>query len=280
MTELPPSVSLSIGEGGLPTVEVSGARSSATVYLHGANVTSWVPAGQAPVLWLSPESLFQDGEPIRGGIPLCLPWFSKGPSGEMLPMHGTARLSRWTLDSASESDGVAKLVLTLDHGDYAATYTVSVGDELGLELTTTNTGEADLLLEEAMHTYFNVQDVAGIKVRGLDGATYLDKVSGEAAAVQEGDLVFTDRTDRVYDSAADVEIVDPRRNRTIAIAKTNSANTVTWNPWAETAKALADVPDEAWPGFVCVETANVGERGTTLAPGESHTIATVFSVLS
>lgn len=166
----------------------------------------------------------------------------------------------------------------LARDDYAARYTVTVGEELRLELRTTNTGESDLFLEEAIHTYFDVQDVTGIAVRGLDGAPYLDKVTGESGLVQQGDLVFHGQTDRVYDSTADLEIVDPGRNRTITIAKVNSANTVTWNPGEEATRGLADVPPDGWPGFVCVETANVRGNATILAPGESHAIATSYRV--
>ncbi len=277
MNDLPASVSLSIGQGGLPTVEVASAKARATVYLYGANVTSWIPEGHDPVLWLSPGSQFTKGQPIRGGIPLCLPWFSKGPSGDKEPMHGTARLSMWELASAKDDDGDVTLVLTLQDAGWSARFTIVVGGTLILELTTTNDGETDMVVEEAFHTYFDVKDVSGIRIVGLDGAPYLDKVAG-GTAVQEGDLVLVDRTDRVYDSTAGVEIVDPGRNRTIAIAKSDSANTVVWNPWSETVKGLGDIPDEVWPEFVCVETANVGPNAATLAPGESHTIATTYTV--
>ncbi len=265
MSELPPTVSLSIGEGGLTVVLVSSGKGSATVHLQGANVTSWIPAGQDPVLWLSPDSGFVPGTPIRGGIPLCLPWFSKGPDGDREPMHGTARLARWELH------------LGLTQPGWEASLAVTVGEALALELTTRNTGEADLTVEEALHTYFAVKDVSGIEIRGLEGAGYFDKVIG-APASQEGPLVLTDRTDRVYDSTGPVEIVDPGFGRTIAITKRSSANTVVWNPWDETVKGLADVPDDAWPGFVCVETANVGANASVLAPGESHLIATEYAV--
>ncbi|MGM0384402.1 MAG: D-hexose-6-phosphate mutarotase [Actinomycetota bacterium] len=277
MSDLPPSVSLSIGEGGLPVVGVSSAKGTATVHLNGANVTSWIPAGHDPVLWLSPGSDFTPGRPIRGGIPLCLPWFSKGPDGDKEPMHGTARLARWELRDAVDDEGTVTLNLALTQPGWEAALAVTVGDALVLELTTRNTGETDLTVEEALHTYFAVKDVSGIEVRGLDGARYFDKVIG-VQATQEGDLVLADRTDRVYENTGRVEIVDPGLGRTISIAKEDSANTVVWNPWAETVKGLADVPDDAWPSFVCVETANVGSNATVLAPGESHVIATEYVV--
>lgn len=277
MRELPPTVSLSTGENDLPVVLVSSAKGTATVHLQGANVTSWIPAGQDPVLWLSPDSAFAPGTPIRGGIPLCLPWFSKGPDGDREPMHGTARLARWALADAADDDGTVTLHLGLTQTGWEASLAVTVGEALALELTTRNTGDSDLTVEEALHTYFAVKDVTGIEIRGLEGAEYFDKVIG-APASQEGALVLTDRTDRVYDSTGPVEIVDPGFGRTIAIAKRSSANTVVWNPWDETVKGLADVPDDAWPGFVCVETANVGGNATVLAPGESHVIATEYAL--
>lgn len=277
MSDLPPSVSLSSGDGDLPVVRVSCAKGTATVHLDGANVTSWIPAGHDPVLWLSPTSAFAAGRPIRGGIPLCLPWFASGPAGDREPAHGTARLSRWELRAAVDDDGTVTLHLALTQPGWDATLAVTVGDGLALTLTTRNTGGEDLTVEEALHTYFAVRDVSGIEVRGLDGAPYFDKVLG-VHATQEGTLVLTDRTDRVYESTGPVEIQDPGLGRTIAIAKAHSANTVVWNPWDETARGLADVPDEAWPSFLCVETANVGGNATVLAPGESHVIATEYAV--
>src|SRR5659263_31297 len=178
MNELPAAVSLSIGEGGLPTVEISSAKAQATVYLYGANVTSWIPTGHDPVLWLSPDSVFTKGQPIRGGIPVCLPWFSKGPGGDKEPMHGTARLSMWELADATESDGVITLVLHLDDDGWSATYTITVGEGLGLELTTTNNGDDHMVVEEAFHTYFDVQDAEVRVERLLDHHVVVAVVGG------------------------------------------------------------------------------------------------------
>ena len=181
MRELPPTVSLSTGENDLPVVLVSSAKGTATVHLQGANVTSWIPAGQDPVLWLSPDSAFAPGTPIRGGIPLCLPWFSKGPDGDREPMHGTARLARWELADAADDDGTVTLHLGLTQPGWEASLAVTVGEALALELTTRNTGDTDLTVEEALHTYFAVKDVTGIEIRGLEGAEYFDKVIGAPA---------------------------------------------------------------------------------------------------
>ncbi|HZK06216.1 MAG TPA: D-hexose-6-phosphate mutarotase [Actinomycetaceae bacterium] len=279
MNDLPIGVTYGEGEGGLPVVDIDTSKARARVYLYGAHITDWTPAGQEPVLWLSPDSFFEDGSPIRGGIPLCLPWFGKGTSGDKEPMHGLARLTEWRLASASESDGEVQLELQLRLDHWSAVLAITVGERLALELTTANTGESDMQVEEALHTYFAVADVARVSVNGLDGAQYLDKVAG-GTAVQEGPVTFTDRTDRVYESDGPLEIQDESLGRRIDILKEGSANTVVWNPWEETTKGMADIPNEAWPEFVCVETANVGGNAVTLAPGESRTISTTYTVAS
>lgn len=279
MSEFPAGVSIGTGEGGLPTIDIATENATARIYLYGAHVTDWTPKGSDPVLWLSPNSFFEEGSPIRGGIPICLPWFSKGPDGDKEPMHGVARLTEWQLGDVTEQDGAVVVTLLLHLEDWEARYRVSVGSELTLELTTTNTGTDDRQVEEALHTYFAVGDAARATVVGLDGASYFDKVLGEQAT-QVGDVTFTERTDRVYDSTSAVTLIDPGKNRRIEIEKQGSANTVVWNPWAEAAKAMADIPDAAWPHFVCVETAQVGAAASILAPGDSRTIGSAYRVVA
>ncbi len=278
MVELPASVTITSGEGGLPAVDIVTPRATARIYLYGAHVASWVPAGSGDVLWMSPDSAFEDGTPIRGGIPLCLPWFSTGPGEDKTPMHGLARISMWELMGASDSNGAVALTLGLALPGWTASYNITVSEELKLELTTTNNSDTNLVVEEALHTYFAVSDVAQVSIAGLDGATYLDKVAGTDHVRQDGDLMLNGRTDRVYESTGPIRIADPDGGRSILIAKHGSANTVVWNPWAETAAGLADVPNEAWPKFLCVETANVRSNATLLTPGTSHTIATAYRV--
>ncbi|MDO5494346.1 MAG: D-hexose-6-phosphate mutarotase, partial [bacterium] len=226
---LPDSVTIGSGQGGMPVVEVQTPRARACLYLHGAHLTEWTPAGQEQVLWLSSTSRFEEGMPIRGGIPLCLPWFSRGPSGDKEPMHGLARLNPWELTGASDSDGTVTLQLALQQDEWSASLTLTIGEELGLELTTTNHGDSNLQVEEALHTYFMVSDVALVSVEGLDGARYFDKVADEHAS-QEGAITFEGATDRVYESAEPVTILDPGLGRRIQIEKQSSENTVVWNP--------------------------------------------------
>ncbi len=291
--DLPDSVTLAEGEGGLPVLRVATAVATGEVYLHGAHVTAWTPAGSDPVLWMSGSSRFVPGEAIRGGIPICFPWFGPGRDGSMSPPHGFARLAAWRLVGATEHDGAVTVTLTLtddDAGDlpaaaawphpFTATYAVTFGRELTVALTVENTGDSEISYEEALHTYLAVGDVRATTVQGLDGASYLDKAPGAGPdrVTQTGDVTFTGETDRVYDSAGTVVVVDGSVGRSIGVAKDGSAKTVVWNPWTDKAAAMADYGDDEWPTMVCVETANVLDDAVVLAPGARHTTTARYSV--
>jgi len=290
--DLPDSVTFAEGEGGLPVVRVATAVATGEVYLHGAHVTAWTPAGSDPVIWVSGSSVFADGEPIRGGIPICFPWFGSGREPELAPpAHGFARLADWRLVSAEEHDGAVTLALELTEADaaavpaaakwphpFTATLTVTFGRELAVALSVENTGREEVSFEEALHTYLAVSDVRTTTVHGLDGAAYLDKAAadGPVHRRQEGDVTFTGETDRVYDSEGTAVVVDS--GRSIGVVKEGSANTVVWNPWVDKAAAMPDYGDDEWPSMVCVETANVLEDAIVLAPGARHTMTARYSV--
>lgn len=287
---LPPSVTVISGEGGLPLLRVLTPLSTGYVYLLGAHVSGWTPAGHDPVLWMSAKSDFEVGKPIRGGVPLCFPWFGAGASGDKAPGHGVARVVPWTLTQARDDDGTVTLVFELTSDDvagvpgadlvpgpFAATYTVTFGSALGLELAVMNTGQEEFAFEEALHTYLAVHDATGVFVKGLEGAQYLDKVAGETRT-QDGPVVISAETDRVYSSTGTALILDAGRHRTVTVAKENSANTVVWNPWVAKAAAMPDFGDDEWPGMICVETANALDDGPVLQPGATHTMSANITV--
>jgi glucose-6-phosphate 1-epimerase len=292
--DLPSAVTLSEGKGGLPVLDISTPAATGQLYLHGAHVTSWTPAGQDPVIWMSKASKFADREPIRGGVPICWPWFGAGREPGLAPAHGFARLADFTLVGAEEdAAGVVTLTLRLTDADssglpgaehfskpFELTYTVTFGPELTLALSVRNTGTEEFSFEEALHTYLTVKDVTAVTVEGLDGARYLDKTSGAGSGLvtQGGPVTFDGETDRVYHSTGTATVVDPALARTIAATKENSANTVVWNPWTAKAAAMADYDDAEWPTMVCVEVANALEDAVTLAAGESHTMTARYAV--
>lgn len=269
------------GNGDLPRIEIANRLGAAHIYLHGAHVSHFQPTGQAPVLWMSRQSWFMDGKPIRGGVPLCWPWF--GPHGERtdLPGHGFARLKTWSLiETAQLSDGRTRAVLTL--ADDAASralwphafrlrYTVTVGTELELELRVDNPGTTAFCYDEALHTYLAVGDIQRATVEGLAGAAYLDHLLDYAQVMQDGAVTFRGETDRIYlDTTATCTVIDQAGKRRLAIAKEGSSDTVVWNPWIAKAKAMQDFGDDEWTGMVCVETANARDHAVVLAPGTSH----------
>lgn len=291
--ELPESVTLATGEGGLDLLRVATTRATAEVYLHGAHVSAWTPAGEQPVLWVSSHSTFAPGQAIRGGIPVCFPWFGAGRSPGLAPAHGFARLVTWRLVAAHDDDGEVTLVLRLTSADvvdlaaaaawphdFEATVTVRIGGELGVSLQVRNTGEQEISYEEALHTYLSVADVRTTRVLGLDGARYLDKAAtdGPTVVTQDGDLTFSAETDRVYSSAGTAVVDDGSSGRRIGAAKEGSAHTVVWNPWVAKAAAMPDFGDDEWPGMVCLEAANALDEAIVLAPGQSHTLAVTYTV--
>lgn len=272
------------GHGGLPAVEVTGPQGNGTVYLHGGHVAAWKPAGMEEVLWLSGSSAWADGKPIRGGVPLCFPWFGPKKDDAKAPAHGFVRLSEWELESVTQgADGVTIGLVTRSNAgtkgwwdtDYELRHIVTIGKKLTMELELKNVGGGPLVAEEAQHTYFGIGDVRQVKVLGLEGVKYIDKGAGMKEVIQQGAVTITGETDRIYvETEGNVVIEDPVKGRRIGIAKKGSKTTVVWNPWVAKAKAMPDFGDEEWPGMICVETCNVLGWAVKVEAGQSHTMAT------
>ncbi len=283
-------VSFDAGKGGLTRVTIKSPAAEAEIYLHGAHVTRFDPKDQPPLLFMSALSHFEAGKAIRGGIPICFPWFGPKAGDPKAAAHGFARLMEWSVDSTANTGTGASVVLGLTSSDktkalwpadFSVKYTVTVGDQLTLSLAVTNSGAAPAKFEEALHTYLNIGDIEALTIAGLGDTTYLDKVNAGAQMPQEEQLIhFTGETDRVYlDTQSTCTVHDPALGRQIRIAKTGSRSTVIWNPWINKAKAMADFGDDEWPGMVCVETCNVADDAVSLAPGATHTMEAAISVL-
>ncbi|MBB5038482.1 D-hexose-6-phosphate mutarotase [Prosthecobacter dejongeii] len=282
---LPASISLSEALPGYPIFTVNHPTCTARIALNGAHVMEWTPTGHSPVLYLSPDAVLEPGKPIRGGIPVCWPWFNAHPTDEAKPMHGFARNRPWTLIEASESDSGVKMAFVLCSDaatrelwphEFEAHLTVLLGSTLEVSLQTINKGSSEFSIAEALHTYLTVGDITQVTVKGLAETPYLDTVGARAMRHQTGDITFDQEVDRQYVSLATVTVEDPALRRSLTIEKSGSATTVVWNPWIEKSKRLADLPDEAYPHFLCVEAANAGDATVTVAPGEAHVIQTTI----
>jgi glucose-6-phosphate 1-epimerase len=271
------------GNGGLPVVRVTTPAASAEIYLHGAQVTAWRPAGAEEVIFLSERSHWEDGRAIRGGIPICFPWFRAKADDGKAPAHGFVRTREWRLESITAQENGSVSVVCFTESDestrrwwpheFRVTYWVTIGEALGLKLTVKNTGAAPFRFEEALHTYFSVGDAQGVRVRGLDGVKYLDNTDGNREKVQQGDVVFAAPTDNAYlNTDAALELIDPGLKRAIRTEKENSATTVVWNPWRQGAAALSDLGEDEWQRMTCVEACNILGAAGELEPGEEHAV--------
>lgn len=289
---LPPTVTSRTTSTGLEVLTVDNAHGTAEVYLQGAHVTAWTPAGEDPVLWLSSASAFEPGVPVRGGIPICFPWFGAREGHPDAPAHGYARRSVWTLvDALDDRDGtLLRLALAApsdpglaDLTGLDALYEVRVGRTLDVALTVTSTRDVPVRFEEAQHTYLQVHDVEAVSVHGLEETTYLDKTAAPGTdpvrAAEGAALVPRGQVDRVYrGTSGPVRVVDGAR--TVVVTKTSSDSTVVWSPGAVVAAGMRDMGEGEWRQMLCVETANVGEHAVVLEPGRSHTLGSSYEVVT
>ncbi len=276
------------GNGGLPLVKITTPATAGEMYLHGAHVTSWKPAGQQDVLFVSTRSLWADGHAIRGGVPICFPWFGDKEGDPHAPAHGFVRTKSWQLESIQATGNKVTVTMFTESdqstkkwwpADFRLVHRATFGTELGLELTMTNTGPAPLRFEEAMHAYHRVGDVGQARVSGLDGVPYLDKTDSYREKLQLGDVVIESETDRVYlNTQHPLDVQDSVLQRRIQIAKRNSLTTVVWNPWMEKGSELSDLGEDQWNQMLCIETSNVGTFGVELAPGQQHTMKAIVTL--
>jgi glucose-6-phosphate 1-epimerase len=291
MSDLPASVRLETGRGGLPVLLVDGPSARAQIYLHGATVTDWTPHGSDPVLWVSSASRFTAEAPIRGGVPICFPWFGAHPGESGAPSHGFARLCEWSLVGAQDDgeDVVVRLRLTDNEATresawphrFEAVYTVVVGSRLSLVLEVTNRGEVAVVFEEALHTYFDVRNILTTEVSGLEETPFYDLTIGPEPVPGEPDPVrFRSETDRIYLGSTRVgtTVRDDESGRSVLISRDGSEATVIWNPWADKAAGMRDFGDEEWRSMVCVEVGNIRDAAIRLEPGRSHTMSTIFEL--
>ncbi|MDP2219116.1 MAG: D-hexose-6-phosphate mutarotase [Hydrogenophaga sp.] len=288
---LPAQLHFDSGPGGWPYAHIRNGHATATVSLFGAQLLSFVPAALgADLLFVSEGAVYEPGKAIRGGVPVCWPWFGPDPQGLGRPAHGLARTRPWAVHGASAlPDGATQLVLGLsDTAETQALWphafnlrlTITVGRTLRLALRTRNTGPSAFELTQALHSYFAVSDIAHASVNGLEGCRYIDKATGANGAnlQQSGPVHFSGEVDRVYNGApAELQLLDGERHGRTRIRSTGSRTAVVWNPGATVAARMADLPGDAWRRFVCVETANAGDERISVPPGGQHTLGVEIS---
>ena len=279
------------GPGRFIVAEIRNPHGEASVALHGGHIMSFRPRDHEPVLWLSRHSNFKTGKAIRGGIPVCWPWFADHPTDTDKPAHGFVRTADWSVsESENLEDESTRLKLFISDSEetmklwphsFRLEIDITVSDTLRIKLITTNTDNKPFLYGGALHSYFNISSISNIMIKGLEGCPYIDKVDQGCRKVQDGSVSVKSETDRIYlDTNVNCIIEDIGMHRRIVISKDGSLTTVVWNPWSDKARALKDFGDEEFHGMVCVETANAADDVINVAEGESHCLQSIISVES
>jgi glucose-6-phosphate 1-epimerase len=302
-------------EHGLVKAMVSRGGMTGELFLQGAQITAWRPAGARPVIFLSSHANLASGKAIRGGIPIVFPWFGPHPTDPKAPQHGFARTADWQLSHVESSPlpgphplagegggdrqhpgrapspasgggsgwglaGGITLELSLVTEGSALTCRVTFGAELRLSLKVRNTSNATAAFEQALHSYFAVSDVEHVSVSGLEASAFIDKTANMRRRPPAGaPLTLTRETDSVYLDAPDsLAIDDPGWRRRLSIEKSGAASAIVWNPWPQKAAAMADLGADNWRGMLCVETGNVADNRITLPPGGAHEMTTRIAI--
>jgi D-hexose-6-phosphate mutarotase len=269
-------------EGGFPVVSLVNRFGACEVSFYGGHVLSYRPTGHGPVLFLSRASLFELGKPIRGGVPICWPWFGPRPDDRSLPIHGFARVQAWTLVNTSYSSDTTELTLALRDSEstrglwpfaFELTLNVRLDQYLRLTLTTENKDTKPFTITQGFHPYFRLRDLADATVVGLDQAAFTDRLTGQPGQ-QEGPLAIHGETDRLYAPPKnECAIRDAGLKRAIAVAFSGAKQLVVWNPWIDKARAMADFGDDEYTRMLCVEPVNAADGAVELAPGEKHALS-------
>ncbi len=277
------------GKGGLPVVHIHNALGEATIALQGAHILHFCPKGEQPIIWMSDDACFAAKKSLRGGVPICWPWFGAHEDNAKLPAHGYARTSDW-LPTASQQhdDGTTSIRFTLNHDavdsglqvhPLRVDLDIRVGSSLNIRLNTTNMGATEYRLSEALHTYFHVGDVEKVQIKGLDGCDYLDKTADFQRKQQQGAVTIHQEVDRVYlDTPAQLCIEDEALKRNIIIESTGSHSAVVWNPWQETAQKMGDLGQAGYQHMLCVETANAADDSILLGAGNHHIMEATYRI--
>ena len=279
-------------EHGFTYAEINNARAHATISTYSGQVLSYRPKNrQDDMLFVSDRAYYEDGKAIKGGIPVCWPWFGADPDGQGRAAHGFVRNRQWQVSgSEALADGSTKVVMRLaDTGEtrkiwphpFTLDIEITVGDSLGVVLVTRNSGDENITISQALHTYFRVGDIGRVRVLGLEGTEYLDKMDDSARKTQSGPVVIDSEVDRIYTGVSgDLVIDDASLGRRVRIASSGCSTAVVWNPWVETAASMGDLDDNDYRKMICVETANAGPETIEITPGSEHRLAAEYTIES
>jgi len=273
------------GPAGLPEARITTPWAEARIALQGAHLIDFQPRGQAGLFWLSPQAVHAPGKALRGGIPICWPWFGPHPDDASQPAHGLARTATWSV-SGRGSDAEGRLWLELALPPLPAPWRglrlvarLTVGEALTVELTSHNDGPDPRRITQALHAYLLVGDGGRVAIDGLSGLEYIDKTDGGRRHRQDGPPRIDGEVDRIYlGTDGRCRIDDPVLRRRITIEGRNSHSTIVWNPGPDKAAAMADIGPDGHRGMLCIETANAADDAVVLPAGAAWTLGATYRI--
>ncbi len=289
---LPPQIAV-VQHAGHRALQLTTRHGEAVIAMQGAHLLSWVPTDQRDVFWLSRASLPEPAA-IRGGVPICWPWFAKQGQGSSAVQHGPVRNLHWRV-SAIHACNDDEVSLTLEPVNMCPVQLTEAGIPVGLlvslrvtlgqtlrqTLHTDNQSNSQFVLSQALHSYYAVSHAQRVGIDGIQGLSYIDRLRDLAPGVQQSPFSLGQACDRTYEHGLEVPasnshrytLLDAEWQRRIVIEVEGSRSVVVWNPGHETARNMVDVANDDWPDFICIEAANAGPDVIGLMPGESHTLS-------
>lgn len=280
-------ISLETSPNGLQRLIIVNQSAQATLYLQGAHLTSFVPNGQPDLLWVSEAEPYQPGQAIRGGIPVCWPWFGPHPNGAPHPSHGLVRTQVWNWEVLNDEPDISQVRLWLETEGQDAAFAhrarvelvVTVAATLTLTLITSNLGDSPLTLSQALHSYLPISSPEGVRLTGLTGYPYLDKLAGNRQVWPEHFLLDREVDRIVFDKGQPVMLDEPGK-RCRYVKRSGSQSLVVWNPWIAKSRTLSSFNDDDYRSMLCLEAANAADDSRQLMPGEHHSLATELGILT
>ncbi len=278
------------GNGGFPMIHIDNGQAKALISVYSGQVLSFQPATEtADVMFLSEKAYYAEGKAIKGGVPICWPWFGPDPEGLGRPSHGFVRNRLWNVVTTSTTpEGATQVILGLQDTEetramwpqaFELTIAITIGTTLTVELITRNLGDKAFPLTQAFHTYFLVGDINRVQVLGLENSQYLDKVDGGVEKTQVGAVVAVGEVDRIYlDVTNELVIDDSSLNRRIRIKSSGSKSAVVWNPWVKIAASMADLDDSDYQRLICVETTNAATDIVEVPAHGEFSLTAIYSV--
>jgi glucose-6-phosphate 1-epimerase len=278
------------GAGGFPFIKVDNEKASAVISIYAGQVLSYQSANEPHnLMFLSEAAYYQAGKGIKGGVPICWPWFGPDPEQRGRPAHGFVRTRFWNVTKTGiNPDGDCKVTLGLTDSPetraiwphlFDLSLEITVGESLNLELVTRNRSAQPVSITQALHTYFKVGDIGQVAIFGLEGAEYVDKTDNGVVKVQAGAITIDREVDRIYRNAKRTLLIeDAALDRRIRIASHGSKTAVVWNPWVKISAEMGDLEDDDYKRFVCVETANADLDVVEVPAGEEYRLAASYHI--